>query len=298
MIEKLKYLLTHALINLVRAGWGGLASIASIAVSFVIIGIFILVIQHFNALIAEWQEQFQVSVFLDDQITPLQLDMLKGRIEKEAAVKTFTFTSKVEALANFRRELKGQESLLEGLGDNPLPASFQLKIREGYQSSEALKTLSSYLSRLEGVEDIQYGQEWVERMSRVARLIRLLGTMIGSVLTLGSAMIVSNTIRLAVYARAQEIEIMRLVGATKAYIRAPFLVEGMLQGSLGAALALGVLFAAYRFVAPTFTVVSSLFPTAAGQGFLESSMMAGLVGGGAAVGALGSSLAVSRFLKM
>ncbi|HWQ70626.1 MAG TPA: permease-like cell division protein FtsX [Patescibacteria group bacterium] len=298
MVEKLKYLLTHALINLARAGWGSLASIASIAVSFVIIGIFILVIQHFNALIAEWQEQFQVSVFLDDQITPLQLDMLKRRIENEAAVKAFTFTSKEEALTTFRRELKGQESLLEGLGDNPLPASFQLKIRDEYQSSEALKGLSAFLSRLEGVEDIQYGQEWVERMTRAERLIRLLGAIIGSVLTLGSAMIVSNTIRLAVYARAQEIEVMHLVGATKAYIRAPFLVEGMLQGSLGAALALGVLFAAYRFVAPTFNVVSPLFSIGASQGFLESSMMAGLVGGGAAIGALGSSLAVNRFLKM
>ena len=149
MIEKLKYLLAHALINLVRAGWGGLASIASITVSFVIIGIFLLLIQHFNALVAEWKEQFQVSVFLDNQITPLQLEMLRRRIENEAAVKTFTFTTKEEALENFRRELKGQESLLEGLGDNPLPASFQIKIREGYQSPEALKALSAFL-RMEG----------------------------------------------------------------------------------------------------------------------------------------------------
>lgn len=298
VIEKLKYLLAHALINLVRAGWGGLASIVSIAVAFVIIGIFILLIQHFNALVTEWKEQLQVSVFLDDRITPLQLEMLKRRIENEAAVKTSTFTTKEEALVNFRRELKGQVSLLEGLGDNPLPASFQFKIHDGYQSPEALKGLSAFLSRLEGVEDVQYGQEWVERIARVARLIRTLGVIIGSVLTLGSAMIVSNTIRLAVYARAQEIEIMRLVGATKAYIRAPFLVEGMLQGSLGAGLALGVLFAAYRFVAPTFTVASPLFSTAVGQGFLESSMMAGLVGGGAVIGALGSSLAVGRFLKL
>src|SRR5574337_310794 len=298
MLEKLKHLLAHALISVVRAGWGGFASLVSIAVSFVIIGIFILLIQHVNALIAEWQEQFQVSVFLDDQITPLQLEMLKRRIENEAAIKDSTFTSKEEALAHFRRELKGQESLLEGLGDNPLPASFQLKIRDGYQRPEALKGLSAFLSRLEGVEDIQYGQEWVERMAQTARLIKLLGTAIGSVLTLGSAMIVSNTIRLAVYARAQEIEIMRLVGATKAYIRAPFLVEGMLQGGLGAGLALGVLFAAYRFVTSTFDVTSPLFLRATGQGFLESWMMAGFVGGGAVVGALGSSIAVSRFLKM
>jgi len=297
MVQKLKHIFAHALINLVRAGWDGLASIASIGASFVIIGIFLLLVLHFNALVAEWKEQFQVSIFLDDKITPTQLEILGRRIQNEAAVKTITFTTKEEALANFRRELKGQESLLEGLGDNPLPASFQLKIREGYQSPDALKRLSTFLRRLEGVEDIQYGQEWIERSSNATRIMKVLGIMIGSVLTLGSAMIVSNTIRLAVYAHAEEIEIMRLVGATKAYIRAPFLVEGMLQGSLGALLALGLLFGAYRFVAPTFNLASPLLPTGAERGFLESSMMAGLVGGGAVIGALGSSIAVSRFLK-
>ena len=124
MLEKLKHVFAHALINLVRAGWGGLASIATIGVSFVIIGIFLLLILHFNALVAEWKEQFQVSVFLDDKITPTQLEILGKRIQNETAIKAITFTTKEEALANFRRELRGQESLLEGLGDNPLPASF------------------------------------------------------------------------------------------------------------------------------------------------------------------------------
>ncbi len=298
MFEKLKHIFAIALINLVRAGWGGLASIATIGVSFVIIGIFLLLILHFNALVAEWKEQFQVSVFLDDKITPTQLEILMKRIQNEAAVKAITFTTKEEALANFRRELKGQESLLEGLGDNPLPASFQLKIRDGYQSPDALKRLSAFLTRLEGVEDVQYGQEWIERISNAVRTMKLLGITIGSVLALGSAMIVSNTIRLAVYTRAAEIEIMRLVGATKTYIRAPFLIEGMLQGSLGALLALGLLFAGYRFVAPTFNLASPIFQTGGDRGFLESSMMAGLVGGGATIGALGSLMAVSRFLKM
>lgn len=298
MLEKLKHIFAHALINLVRAGWGGLASIATIGVSFVIIGIFLLLIMHFNALVAEWKEQFQVSVFLDDKITPTQLEILGKRIQNETAIKAITFTTKEEALANFRRELRGQESLLEGLGDNPLPASFQLKIREGYQSPDALRRLSAFLSRLEGVEDVQYGQDWIERISNAARIMKLLGMMIGSVLTLGSAMIVSNTIRLAVYARAAEVEIMRLVGATKAYIRAPFVVEGMLQGGLGALLALGLLFAAYRFVAPTFNLASPIFQAAGDPGFLESSMMAALVGGGAVIGALGSLMAVRRFLKM
>jgi cell division transport system permease protein len=251
-----------------------------------------------NALVAEWKEQFQLSVFLEDKITQTQLEILEKRIQNESAVKSVAFITREQALANFRRELKGQESLLEGLGNNPLPASFQLKIREGYQSPAALERLSAFLSRLEGVEDIQYGQDWIERISHAARIVKLLGLIIGSVLTLGSALIISNTIRLAVYARAAEIEIMRLVGATKAYIRAPFLVEGVLQGTLGALLALGLLFGAYRLVAPALDLASPLLATASDRGLLELPMIVALVAGGAAIGALGSSLAVSRFLKM
>lgn len=298
MAEKLKHIVGHALINLVRAGWGGLASIATIGVSFLIIGIFLLVTLQVNALVARWKEQFQLSVFLDDKITPAQLEILEKRIQNEAAVKSVAFISKEEALASFRRELKGQESLVEGLGDNPLPASFQLKIHEGYQSPDALRRLSAFLTRLEGVEDIQYGQEWIERIANAARILNLLGISIGSVLTVGAALIVSNTIRLAVYSRAAEIEIMRLVGATKAYIRAPFLIEGMLQGSLGALLAMGLLYGAYRFVAPTLTLASPFLLTSANPGFLKPSMLTALVVGGAVIGALGGSLAVSRFLKM
>jgi len=298
MVAKLRRIPADAIMNLVRSGWGGLSSIITIGVSFVIIGIFLLVILQMNALVAEWKEQFQLSVFLEDKISHTQLEILEERIRNESAVKSVTFITREQALANFRRELKGQESLLEGLGSNPLPASFQLKIREGYQSPAALDRLSAFLSRLEGVEDIQYGQEWIERISHAARIVKLLGLIIGSVLTLGSALIISNTIRLAVYARAAEIEIMRLVGATKAYIRAPFLVEGVLQGALGALLALGLLFGAYRLVAPALDLASPLLATTSDRGLLELSMVAAMVTGGAAIGALGSSLAVSRFLKM
>jgi cell division transport system permease protein len=297
MGQKLKRIPVDALLNLVRSGWGGVASITAIGVSFLIIGIFLVVILQFNALIAEWKEQFELSVFLEDKITPTQLELLEKRIRHEAAVRSVTFVSKEQALATFRRELKGQESLLEGLGDNPLPASFQLKIREGYQSAAALERLGAYLRRLEGVEDVQYGHEWIERIANAARIMQVLGLTVGSVLTIGSALIISNTIRLAVYARAAEIEIMRLVGATRAYIRAPFVVEGMLQGMLGALLALGLLAAAYRLVAPAFKLASPLMAIPSGRGLLEPSMIGVLIAGGAAIGALGSALALSRFLK-
>jgi cell division transport system permease protein len=298
VLRKLGQIFGEAATNLIRSGWGGVASTATIGACFLMVGIFLILVLQLTSLLADWRERFHLSVFLEDTITPTQLEILERRIRNEAAVKSVTYVSKEQALANFRRELKGQEGLLEGLGENPLPASFELKIQEGHQSPGALERLSTFLRRLEGVSDLQYGQEWIERVSYAARVVKTLAILIGAAVLVGSALIVSNTIRLAVYARATEIEIMRFVGATRAYIRAPFLVEGMLQGSLGALLALGLLSLAYRLVAPMFMLASPLLATAADRGVLEPSMIGAFVGGGALIGALGSALAVRRFLKV
>ena len=236
-MDRLRYIVEDALINIRRSGWGGLASIGTMAVSFVIVGIFLIITGNLGALVAEWKEQFQVTVFLEDGITGEQLALLRKRIQSERAVKGMTYTSKAEALQQFKRELQGKDSLLEGLGENPIPASLQLRVHEPYQTPEALKQLTASLSRVEGVEDVMYGQEWVDRLSGVIRLLRLLGLGVGLALGLASLLIVSNTIRLAVYARAEEIEVMRLVGASRLHVRAPFLLEGMIQGTLSAGLA-------------------------------------------------------------
>ncbi len=296
-MERLRYILQDALVNIRRSRWGGLASIGTIVVSFVIVGIFLIITRNLGALVAEWKEQFQVTVFLEDGITPEQLTLLKKRIESERAVKATTHTSKEEALQSFKRELRGKESLLEGLGENPIPASIQLRIHEAYQTPEALRQLSASLSRLEGVEDVLYGQEWVDRLSAAVRMLRLLGLSVGLALGMASLLIVSNTIRLAVYARAEEIEIMRLVGATKMHIRAPFLLEGMIQGGLGAGLALLVLFGAYRVTLWQLQLTpGQIFGVGVGS-FLDPRWGGAMLLAGAGLGAFGSLISVGRFLR-
>ena len=158
-MDRLRYILEDALINTRRSRWRALAAIGTIAVSFLIVGIFLIITRNLGALLSDWKEQFQITVFLEDGITAEQLSLLKKRIQSESAVKAMTYTSKEEALQNFRRELKGKESLLEGLGENPLPASFQIRVNESSQTPEALGKLSAFLTRLEGVEDVMYGQE-------------------------------------------------------------------------------------------------------------------------------------------
>lgn len=283
--------------NIRRSGWGGLASIGTIAVSFVIVGIFLIITGNLGAMVAEWKEQFQVTVFLEDGITAEQLALLKKRIQGEPAVKGLTYTSKEEALQSFKRELRGKESLLEGLGENPIPASLQLKIHQAYQTPEALRQFTAFLGRQDGVEDVMYGQEWVDRLNNAIRMLRLLGLSVGLALGMASLLIVSNTIRLAVYARAEEIEIMRLVGATKLHIRAPFLLEGLIQGALGAGLALLLLFGAYQATLWQLQLTpGQIFGIGVGS-FLDPRWAGAMLLAGASVGAFGSLISVGRFLR-
>ena len=296
-MERLQYILQDALVNIRRSGWSGLASLGTIAFSFVIVGIFLIITRNLGALVSDWKEQFQVTVFLEDGITSEQLNLLKKRIQSERAVKAMTYTSKEEALQSFKRELQGKESLLEGLGENPIPASLQLRIHDAYQTPEALRQLTASLARLEGVEDVLYGQEWVDRLTAAVRMLRLLGMSVGLALGMASLLIVSNTIRLAVYARAEEIEIMRLVGATRLHIRAPFLLEGMIQGGLGAAGALLLLFGAYRATLWQLQLTpGQIFGMGVGS-FLDPHWAGAMLVVGAAVGAFGSLISVGRFLR-
>lgn len=297
MIDRLRHTVTDAFTNLGRAGWGGLASVCTIAVAFLIVGIFLLLTQNLGAALAQWRDQYQVTVFLDDGITADQLALLKKRIANERAVRGVAFISKAEALQAFKRELKGRESLLEGLGENPIPASFQLRIRDEYQTPEALRQLAGFLTRLEGVEEVQYGQEWVDRMAAVLRVIQLIGLSVGIVLGLASLLIVSNTVRLAIYARAEEIEIMRLVGATKMTVRLPFLLEGLIQGGVGAGLALCLLLGAYRATLYQLQLAPGQIYGLGLGSFLPSGTAAALVAAGAALGGFGSLLSVSRLLR-
>ncbi len=297
MIDRLRHAAAGAVTSLARAGWGGLASVCTIAVAFVIVGIFLLLAQNLGSALGHWRDQYQVTVFLDDGITANQLSLLKKRIANERAVRAVAFISKAEALQAFKRELKGREGLLEGLGENPIPASFQLRIREEYQTPEALRQLAGFLARLEGVEEVQYGQEWIDRVAAVLKVIRLVGLSVGIALGLASLLIVSNTVRLAIYARADEIEIMRLVGATKMTVRLPFLLEGLIQGGAGAGLALCLLFAAYRATLYQLQMTPAQVYGLGLGSFLPGATAAALVGAGAALGAFGSYLPVSRLLR-
>jgi cell division transport system permease protein len=290
----IRYSLGEALRSLKRSGWGGFASIGAITASFLIIGIFLLISSNLGLLVSRWKQEVQITVFLKDGLSAAQVSSLKKKLSEEKAIRSISFVTKEQALSDFKKDLKGQEGLLEGLGYNPLPASFQIQLNEPYQSPETLQELARALKSLNGVEDVLYGQEWIEQLTLFIRLLKLAGMSLGGLLLLASVVIVSNTIRLTIFSRAEEIDLMRLVGTSWAYIRTPFLFQGVLQGFIGALLSLLILFLSFRIIlwqintATSYGMITLQFLRIPQQFF--TLIAGGLIGGG------GGLLSIRRFL--
>ena len=205
-----------------------------------------------------------------------------------------TFLSKAEAMAILKLELTGQEALLEGMGENPLPDSYELTIDPQYAETGRMEGLAKRLAQLPGVEDVSYGRQGVEMLNRLLALVTYGGMTLAVLLGVTVVFIISNSVRLALYSRGQEIELMQWIGATKGFIMVPFLIEGMLVTVTGTSLAVGILAGLFQALPQE----AALF--LAGPGgiqFLPPSVVAYLAAGGGALGLVGSLVSVNKFLE-
>jgi cell division transport system permease protein len=198
-------------------------------------------------------------------------------------------------LQSLRTELGDLGSALDGLPENPLPPSVEV-VPAGSPGPNEVRALASRLGRLSHVVEVDYGREWLDRIEALGRAMRNFGSGALALVLAAALLVVANTIRLAVYARRDEIEIMKLVGATNAYVRTPFLLEGMLQGLAGALLAVVGLELVQRLVIPRAAAAFS-FAAGAAAPHIAAAHFGILAGAGAVVGLLGSYLAVARFLR-
>lgn len=272
-----------------------LLSVITIAVSLLTLGAFLLLYQNLRASAATWGGDVQVVAYLAEGMAPDEVNRLLESISGLPEVSAVKYVSREDALARFRLDLGGQAGVLEGLSRNPLPASLEVTLREGGAGPTAVRTVAGRVRGIGGVEDVQYGEEWIAQYGAFMNFLRILGLLLGGFLLAGSSLVVANTIRLAVYARREELEILSLVGASKPFVRIPFLIEGVLQGILGGALALAILYGAYRTVEPRLSKSLLLAAGHLDLAFLPVEAVLALLGVGAAVGLIGSALSVGRF---
>jgi cell division transport system permease protein len=290
-LRALAYFFDEALTSLWRSRLVNAVSIGTIAVSLFVLGAFLTVANRLGEVVTRWTEKVQVIVYLDDRIEPRVLESLEGRLRADPAVDATERVSREQALARFRELFRDLSSLPEDLGENPFPASLEVNLRPGFQSPAEVQRLAKAFESVPGVREIQYDLLWIERLATGVRLVRGVGAFLGGILALAGVFTISNVIRLTIYAREDELDIMRLVGATRAYVKGPFVAEGMLQGGLGGLVAALLLWAAFGWLAGALSasellVRSSLAPPA--------SIALLLVAGGMAVGVAGSLLSLSR----
>jgi len=293
-IRTTEYFIREVAVSLKRNNWMSLASIATVAVSLFILGMFLIVVLNLNKMAAALESQVQISVYLESELSQKKIDAIEKKIKDMQGIDTVTYIDKDKALERFKERLGDQKFLLTALGDaNPLPNSFEVTVTQ----PELVKTAASSIHEFDGVESAKFGQDVVEHLFDLTRLIRIFGLAIIALLAAATVFIISNTIRLTVFARRKEIAIMKYVGATDWFIRWPFLLEGVLLGFIGGAIATALLRGTYGMVTEKIYDTLAFFPLIAEYPFLN--YISGIILlSGMLIGALGSTISLKRFLKV
>jgi cell division transport system permease protein len=269
-------------------------AVVTIALAMVIVGAFALVFYNAERLISDWKTGLKVVVFLKPGIEEPQRRGIEGRLG-EMAVVDIQYISKEQGLERLRGQLKRQASLLDQLKENPLPDAFEVRLRPDINDAAQMEAMAGRIEALAGVEEVAYGQPWMERFISVYRLFTLAGWSIGALFCLAAVFIVANTIRLVLYNRREEIEIMRLVGATDAFIKAPFYVEALIQGAVGGLAGSAVLLAVFSMISASVT--TGLGRDAVELVFLPAPAIAALWVGSVGVGVLGCVISLKQFMR-
>ena len=273
-----------------------LISVATIAISNGILGLFLIIFFNLNGFLANWSQQVQVIVYLKDDISPSEKGALENLLMKNSNVQSTEVVSKERAWREFRLDQMGISKL--DLGFNPLPASYKIRFKAAENRSRLIREFAEKILNEPGVESVDYGEKWIERFEKFMVFCRvfLMGT--GGLLCFGLILIISNTVRLSIYSRQEEIELMLLIGATPRFVKIPFLLEGILQGLSGAVLSLGLMVIIYYYLKNQFQSPLESITMGMGFQFISQPFLIAMVGLSIIIGLLASYISTYQYLQV
>jgi cell division transport system permease protein len=289
MMRALQYFFGEAAASLSRGLRTALISILTIASAFFVLGAFLLLTANVERLFSRWEQAAEFSVYLRDDCTDAQRQAVERTLRESPMVAGIEAVSKDEALRRFKQSFTALSEVADEL-PNPLPASVEVRL-DARTDPVDVEALAQRAASLPGVADVRYDRRWIQRLMTVVRVVRAGGVALAAVLVLAAALTVASVVRLALLARRDEIHIMQLVGAPIAYIRGPFVVEGLIQGGVGALLAVGLLAAAFWFARGRATAAAPGIVDPSLLSFLSAPMGAALLAGGMLVGCIGGLIA-------
>jgi len=296
MRQALQYFFSEAATSLWRRRRGALLAIFTIASGLFILGLFLLVTTNGGRLVQRWTDAAELSIFLRDDVTSEQLGTIEETVDRSGLSVRREYISKDEARRRFRRDYRDLAVAADTLEVNPFPASVEVRLQAEGSSGDGMDALVAKLTTTPGVADVRFDRRWLQRLMGVLALARGAGLFLVAVLAVAAALTVANVVRLATYARRDEIEIMQLVGAPAAYVRGPFIAEGVIQGGAGAVLGLLSLWMVFAVMNARYGRMASESLGLDSLSFLPVGLTISILAGGMALGCLGG-LVASRSVR-
>ncbi|OFI07503.1 cell division protein FtsX [Clostridium acetireducens DSM 10703] len=294
-ISTFKHFIIDAFKNLKRNRTLSTASIATVAATLFILGVFMLTVLNVKQGITEVESKVEVKVFLKDDITINEKKQLENKIKDTDGVVEVIYESKEKALEKFKKQLGEQnKTLVQGYDKkNPMPSSYIVKVK----TPDKVNNVVSNVKDMKGIDTIRYGREIVNKIMSITKTIKWIGVVMFSVLAGVSLFLIGNTIKLTVYSRRREIKIMKYIGATDWFIRWPFILEGIIIGLLGGLISTIILYYSYNFVYARMSsgliIMQLMNPIYILSGILWIFIILGII-----IGTLGSILSIRRFLQV
>jgi cell division transport system permease protein len=295
-----RFFFNEAVNSLLRNWVMSVAAIVTVLVSMLVLGLSTIVFFNLEDAISDLRNKLEIEVFIKNTASQDEIDQLGDQIRGMPEIKEVTFISKDEALNRLRENLKGHEDVLDALSGNPLPPSYEITLKDPEQINEVASRFydNPVVDNTPGTHDgVKSGGETSDRVLQVTKIVLVVGTGFVVLFAVASVLLISNTIRLSIFARRREVEIMRLVGATNWFIRWPFMMEGVFTGMVGASLAAILVALVQRFVASYIVDKMPFLPFDA-QAVPLFWMVLAMIAGGTLLGSLGSGVALRRFLRI
>ncbi len=292
------FVLRRVLLSLRDLLWTHVLTCGTMAMTLFVFGGFLLLQENLHRLFHGWGQQLQIFVYLEEGLKPSDLATLQKTVQAYPEVEGIRFVSKKEALESFRRDLGAQSGVLEGLEKNLLPSSLEISLKKEYRQRTKVEELASRLKGIKGIGVVEYPQEWIEKLSLLLIAVQWAKWIFGGFLFVASLLIVGSTVKLAIISRKDEIEIMQLVGASNGMIKAPFVIEGMIQGLSGASLALLLLWFLLIFLGARLPSSLGILMPQGQLYYLDPWQILSLLLLGWSLGALGTLFSLRKFLTV
>ena len=277
--------------------WNHVLTSGTMATSLFVCGMFILVQENIQLMLKGWGDHIQINTYLDKDVGTDQVQAIMESIRALPEVDQARHISREQAWNDFRTALGAQSAVLEGLPRDVLPASFEITVKPAYREPSQVEELAIRLEKIDGIAAVEYPQQWLDRLNLFVLAVQWTKWALSGILFTATFFVVGSTVRLALLARKEEIEIMQFVGASEELIQAPFVVEGMLQGCIGAVIALLGLWLFYLLLHEYFVPELALLGPGIHIRFLDPASITMIVIFGWLLGSLGSLFSLRRFLR-